>query len=131
MSSKLTAVVAGLSVVCVGAAVSAHHSYEVEYDRAKPVEGTGVIAKVEWTNPHMRVYVDVADEKGAVTTWNLELGSPNSVLRRGWTRSDLKAGDSISFKGYGGRKILTRAVADAITLADGRPFTGASGVPER
>jgi hypothetical protein len=95
------------------------------------VEGTGIVSKVEWTNPHMRVYVDVTDPQGVVTTWNLELGSPNSVLRRGWTRSDLKAGDKISFKGFGGRVVLTRSVADAITLADGRPFTGASGTPTR
>jgi hypothetical protein len=111
--------------------VSAHHSFEVEYDPRKPVEGTGVVSKVEWTNPHMRVYVDVTDPKGVVTTWNLELGSPNSVLRRGWTRNDLKAGDKISFKGFGGRVVLTRSVADAITLADGRPFTGAAGTPTR
>jgi len=111
--------------------VSDHHSFEVEYDPRKPGEGTGVVSKVEWTNPHMRVYVDVTDPKGVVTTWNLELGSPNSVLRRGWTRKDLKVGDKISFKGFGGRVVLTRSVADAITLADGRPFTGAAGTPTR
>ena len=61
----------------------------------------------------MRVYVDVTDEKGVVTTWNLELGSPNSVLRRGWKRADLQVGEKVTFKGFGGRKILTRAVADA------------------
>jgi hypothetical protein len=85
--------------------------------------------KVEWTNPHMRIYVDVVDASGVVTTWNLELGSPNSVLRRGWTKNDLKVGDKISFKGYGGRTVLTRSVADSITLPDGRSFSGASGAP--
>jgi uncharacterized protein DUF6152 len=108
----------------------AHHSFEVEYDRDKPVEATGVIAKVEWTNPHMRIYIDVTDAQGTVTTWNLELGSPNSVVRRGWTRNDLKVGEKVSFKAYGGRKVLTRAVADEITLPDGRAFTGASGAPD-
>ena len=122
---------AALACLAVAAPAPAHHSFAVEYDKEKPVEGTGVLSKVEWTNPHMRVYVDVADDKGVVTTWNLELGSPNSVLRRGWTRSDLKVGDKISFKGFGGRVVLTRSVADAITLADGRPFTGASGTPTR
>ena len=113
------------------APAAAHHSFEVEYDAKKPIEAAGVISKVEWTNPHMRVYVDVTDEKGLVTTWNLELGSPNSVYRRGWTRDDLKAGDHISFKGFGGRAVLTRAVAEEIIMADGRPFTGATGVPQR
>jgi hypothetical protein len=111
-------------------AVRAHHSFAVEYDADKPVEGTGIISKVEWTNPHMRIYVDVTDDKGVVTTWNLELGSPNSVVRRGWTRKDIKPGDKISFKGYGGRTILTRSVADSITLPDGRSFAGASGAPD-
>ena len=110
--------------------LSAHHSFEVEYDVRKPVSAAGVISKVEWTNPHMRIYVDVTDEKGVVTTWNLELGSPNSVLRRGWKRADLQVGEKITFKAYGGRKILTRAVADTITLADGRAFTGAGGAPD-
>ena len=109
---------------------AAHHSFEVEYDIRKPVSAAGVISKVEWTNPHMRIYVDVTDEKGVVTTWNLELGSPNSVLRRGWKRADLQVGEKITFKAFGGRKILTRAVADTITLADGRAFTGAGGAPD-
>ena len=78
-----------------------------------------------------RLLVDATDDQGVVTSWNLELGSPNSVLRRGWTRNDLKPGDKISFTGYGGRAVLTRSVADSITLADGRPFAGASGSPER
>jgi hypothetical protein len=110
--------------------VLAHHSFAVEYDAEKPVEGTGVITKVEWTNPHMRIYVDVTDANGMVTTWNLELGSPNSVVRRGWTRKDIKPGDKISFKGYAGRTVLTRSVADSITLPDGRSFAGASGAPD-
>ncbi|MBI4888283.1 MAG: hypothetical protein HY824_14410 [Acidobacteria bacterium] len=119
-----------IAVFLAAAPAIAHHSFEVEYDAKKPIEGEGTIAKVEWTNPHMRVYIDVADPQGAITTWNLELGSPNSVLRRGWTRKDLKVGDKVSFKAFGGRKILTRAVADAITLPDGRAFTGASGAPD-
>lgn len=131
MRSKLGALVVGFALVAMASPVAAHHSFEVEYDPKKPVEGTGIVSKVEWTNPHMRVYVDVTDAKGVVTVWNLELGSPNSVLRRGWTRKDLKAGDKISFKGFGGRVVLTRSVADAITLADGRPFTGAAGTPQR
>lgn len=130
MKTALHLSAAAFALVGLIVPVAAHHSFEVEYDRNKPVDAAGVVSKVEWTNPHMRVYVDVADEKGVVTTWNLELGSPNSILRRGWTKNDLKTGDKISFKAYGGRKVLTRAVADAITLGDGRPFTGASGVPD-
>jgi len=131
MKMKIGFLVAGLGLLCLAAPLAAHHSWTADYDGGKPVTVKGVVSKVEWTNPHMRVYVDVTDAKGTVTTWNLELGSPNSVLRRGWTRSDLKTGDRISFKGFGGRVVLTRSVADAITLADGRPFTGAAGTPTR
>jgi uncharacterized protein DUF6152 len=119
-----------LGLITVATPARAHHSFGVDYDKLKPVEGTGVLSKVEWTNPHMRIYVDCTDAKGKVTTWNLELGSPNSVIRRGWKPSDLKVGTKVSFKGYGGRKILTRAAADVLTLADGRSFTGASGSPD-
>ncbi len=130
MRTQLVMLVAGLGLCCLAVPVVAHHSAG-EYDKEKPVEGTGVVTRVDWTNPHMRVYVDVTDDKGVVTSWNMELGSPNSILRRGWTRNDLKVGDQISFKGFAGRAVLTRIVADAITLADGRPFTGAAGAPDR
>jgi hypothetical protein len=131
MKTKLGILTSGLSVILLTVPLVAHHGYEVEYDPTKPVEGTGVISKVEWTNPHMRVYVDVTDDKGVVTTWNLEMGSPNSVVRRGWSRRDLQIGEKISFKAFSGRKVSTRAVADAIILADGRTFAGASGAPNR
>ena len=78
----------------------------------------------------MRVYVDVKEPSGAVTTWNLELGGVNSVLRRGWKPSDLKIGATLTFRAYAGRKIVTRAAADALTLADGRSFAGASGAAD-
>src|SRR5687768_18079979 len=83
MNLKLAALIIG-GVVAVAAPALAHHSFAVEYDPKKPVEGTGVISKVEWTNPHMRIYIDVKEPSGTVTTWNLELGAVNSVLRRGW-----------------------------------------------
>jgi len=129
MKSRFAAVITGMALTGICSPVLAHHSFAVEYDPNKPVSGTGVISKVEWTNPHMRVYVDVTESSG-MTTWNLELGAVNSVLRRGWKPADLKVGEKISFKGYGGRKILTRAAADSLTLADGRSFTGASGAPD-
>ena len=131
MKTTLVAMVGSLGLVCAAAPAAAHHGFEVEYDVKKPIEATGVISKVEWTNPHMRIYVAVTDVKGVLTTWNIELGSPNSVVRRGWGRSDLKVGETLTFKGFAGRKVETRAVADAIVLADGRAFTGASGAPGR
>lgn len=108
----------------------AHHAFDIEYDTKKQVDLAGVITKVEWTNPHMRIYVDVVDEKGMVINWNLELGGPNSVMRRGWTKADIKPGDKVKFKAFAGKIVETRAAADVIILPDGRSFLGASGAPE-
>ena len=130
MRARFVALIAGLGVAAVCAPAFAHHSFAIEYDKEKPIEGTGVISKVEWTNPHMRVYVDVTEPDGSVTTWNLEMGSVNSITRRGWKPSDLKPGIKISFKGYAGQKVRTRAAIDVITLPDGRIFKGASTAPD-
>jgi len=129
MKRYVVALIIGLGTAMAVPAL-AHHSFAIEYDAEKPIEGTGVISKVEWTNPHMRVYVDVTEPDGSVTTWNLEMGSPNSIIRRGWKPSDLKAGTKISFKGYAGRQIRTRAAINVITLPDGRSFKGASSAPD-
>jgi hypothetical protein len=130
MRAQLVALIAGLGLAVICAPALAHHSFAIEYDAQQPIEAAGVISKVEWTNPHMRVYVDVTEPDGTVTAWNLEMGSPNSILRRGWKPSDLKAGSKITFKGYAGRQVRTRAAITAITLADGRTFKGASTAPD-
>ena len=96
-------------IACLAFPVQAHHSFGTEYDAAKKVKLTGVVTNVAWTNPHMRVYVDVTDASGKVTNWNLELTSPNSVRRQGWGRNDLKAGDKVIFEGYAGKVVESRA----------------------
>jgi hypothetical protein len=123
-------IAAALAVILAVPPVRAHHSFAVEYDAHKPIAGTGVISKVEWTNPHVRIYVDVAAATGSVTTWSLELGSPNSIRRRGWTKNDLKVGDTIDFTGYGGRTVATRSVALSITGANGRSLVISGGSDE-
>ena len=131
MSTRFRVLVAALAVAWMGVPLAAHHSFAVEYDVKKPVAFSGVVTKVEWTNPHMRVYVDATDAAGVVTNWNLELGSPNSIVRKGWGKDDLKVGDKVNIKAYGGREILTRACMDTITLADGRSLfvSAAPGTP--
>ena len=103
MRTKVGVLVAGLGLFCLAAPVVAHHGFDTEYDAAKKVTLTGVVTQVAWTNPHMRVYIDVTDEKGIVTNWNMELTSPNSVQRQGWGKNDLKPGDKVNFTGYGGK----------------------------
>ena len=96
-------------IVCLAIPLLAHHAFNTEYDATKKVKLTGIVTNVAWTNPHMRVYVDVTDATGKVTNWNLELTSPNSVRRQGWGRNDLKTGDKVIFEGYAGRVVESRA----------------------
>ena len=100
MKWNLSAVAAGFGLL-ISVPVFAHHSFEAEYDSNKPINITGSVTKVEWMNPHARFYVEVKDEKGVVTNWNFELGSPNVLTRQGWRRDSLKVGDGRKvFAGY-------------------------------
>jgi hypothetical protein len=107
---------------------AAHHSFAAEYDADKPVTLKGVVSKMEWMNPHSRFYVDVQDETGKVVRWNIELASPNVLLRQGWTRDSLKTGDAVTVEGSQAKDGSMMANAQRVTLADGRRvFAGSSG----
>ena len=68
----------------LSATIEAHHSFSAQYDSSKPIEMRGTVTKVEWTNPHARVYIDVRDDKGQIANWNFEMASPNILVRNGW-----------------------------------------------
>jgi hypothetical protein len=110
-------------VVMGGASALAHHGFDTEYDATKKVSLSGVVTQVAWTNPHMRVYIDVTDASGKVTNWNLELTSPNSVRRQGWGVNDLKPGDKVNFEGYGGKEVFSRgSLARISKQGDDKPL---------
>jgi hypothetical protein len=124
---------AKIAVLLVGAGllasmpVFAHHSFAAEYDRAKPITLTGNVTKVEWMNPHARFYVDVKDDAGKVTNWEFELGSPNGLMRQGWTRNSLKEGDVVTVEGSLAKDGSNLANARTVKLADGRKvFAGSA-----
>lgn len=107
--------------------VFAHHSFAAEYDAGKPIELKGRVAKVEWTNPHARFYIDVKDANGKVTTWNFELASPNVLSRNGWTRHSLQEGDEITVQGSMAKDGSNLANARTVTLASGKKvFAGSA-----
>jgi len=103
-----------------------HHSFAAEYDATKPVTLTGTVTKVEWMNPHARFYVDVKDDKGVVSNWEFELGSPNGLTHEGWTRNSLKKGDVVTVTGSLAKDGAKLVNARKITLADGTQVMGAS-----
>jgi hypothetical protein len=91
---------ATLFAVATALPAAAHHSFPAQYDIAKPITLTGKVTKVEWTNPHIFIYIDVPNEKtGAVVNWALEMGGPNALLRLGWKRDSLKTDDLITIEG--------------------------------
>jgi len=117
--------VASIVALAAAPAAFAHHSFAAEFDADKPVKVTGTVTKVQWRNPHTYFYVDVTDEKGAVHNWAMELGSPNGLTRRGWTRDTLKIGDTITIEGSRARDMSYKANASNVTLENGkRLFNG-------
>jgi hypothetical protein len=111
--------------------MTAHHSFAAEFDGDKPVQVTGAVTKVDWANPHARFYVDVKDDQGAVTNWNIELGPPLILKRLGWRHDSLKIGDQVTVEGYSAKDGSRMANAKKVTLADGTSvFAGSSAAPK-
>jgi hypothetical protein len=107
--------------------VVAHHSFDAEYDRNKTITVTGSVTRLEWTNPHARIYVDGKDENGKAQVWDFELGPPNGLMRRGWTRNSLKQGHVVTVTGFRSKTSDHIANARNVTLSDGRQvFAGSS-----
>ena len=117
-----------LIALAAPSSVAAHHSFAAEFDITKPVTLVGNITKIEWTNPHAYLYIDVKDpQTGMVTNWEIEMGSPNGLTRLGWTRNLLKPGDGVTVEGSLGRVKPNLANARSVVMtATGQKLGAAS-----
>jgi hypothetical protein len=129
---RKAALLAGaVSLACLLFSVApalAHHAFTAEFDPNKRVKIAGTVTSLEWTNPHVWLYVDVKDEIGKVTNWGFEMGSPNTLIRQGWRRTALKLGDQVTVEGFSAKDGSNIANARSVTLPDGRKVF--AGSPE-
>ena len=102
----------------------AHHAFALEYDSNSAITVTGSVSRMEWVNPHVHIYVDSKAQDGAVTSWDFELGSPNGLMRGGWTRNSLKFGDVVTIEGFRAKDASNVGAVKAITFNGKKMFAG-------
>ena len=128
MRTKLMLAGATLGLLMAAVPVWAHHAFAAEFDAKKPVKLEGTVTKMEWINPHAWIHINVKGSDGQVTEWMVEGGTPNTLLRRGFTKDSLKPGTEIVVDGYQAKDGSNRANGRDITLPDGRKlFLGSNG----
>jgi hypothetical protein len=127
MRTKLGVLAIAFGLFFTSVILAAHHSITGEYDPDKTVTFKGVVTKIEWTNPHARIYVDVAQPNAAAVNWNVELAAVSALVRNGWSRTALKVGDTVTVEGIQARSGASIANARNVTLPDGRKvFSGSA-----
>jgi hypothetical protein len=120
-----------LAVLVIGAArLMAHHAFSAEFDDKKQVILKGNVKKMDWINPHAWLTVDVKEADGKITTWAIELGPPNALIKRGWNQTSIPIGLAVVVEGYQAKDGSKKANGREITLADGKKLFAASSLDD-
>ncbi len=133
--ARITGFVAAAAGILISTLpLPAHHAFTAEFDSKKPVKLRGTIAKIEMVNPHSWIYIDVKNDDGTTSQWMLEAGSPNVLVRRGFSKSAIPKGTEVIFEGFQAKDGSNRANGRDITFPDGKKLfigsTGTEGPPE-
>ena len=126
MNKKILIPIAAL--LAVSAQLLAHHAFSAEFDDKKPVQLRGNVTKMEWINPHAWLHIDVKGANGLVTKWDIELGPPNALVKRGWSKQSIPVGKEVIVDGYQSKDGSNRANGRDVTLPDGRKLFAASSL---
>ena len=109
-----------LAILIASSTAMAHHAYTAEFDTSKPIKLTGVLSKVEWSNPHIWIYLDVKDTDGKMTKWGFSASPPGMLTRRGITKTTLKLGETLTVAGHRAKDGSNNASGNVVTFADGK-----------
>ena len=131
MPSRLCFLLSGVVLFGAVAPVAAHHAFAAEFDVTQPVKIKGTTTKMEWTNPHAWLYVDVKDDEGKLVNWRFELGAPNALIRLGWKKDTIPAGIEVEIEGFRAKAGGAVANGRSIKLADGRELFSGGSAPQR
>ena len=124
---RLNLAVLILAASSIAAPAFGHHSFAAEFDGTKPVKLAGTMTKLEWTNPHIWLYLDVKDDAGNVAKWQCEGGAPNTLTRNGWTKEAIKGGDQVVIEGWMAKDGSKTCNARSVKMPDGKSvFAGSS-----
>lgn len=127
MKMRIATLILAAAGIWQAAPVVAHHSFAAEFDADSPIDLTGVVTKIEWRNPHTFFYIDVETASGDYENWALEMGSPNGLMRRGWSRDSLQIGDEVSVEGSRAKDGSLKGNVRSVILSNGeRLFAGTS-----